>query len=102
MYLSLGRGVRSGGFPSGELFRVDMEDGAYMMALYEAYSGYKWLGTPTVLYVRRPGTLHELVDIPPQSMKQYQDARVACPSSHLHLSWRWLGKKDSRADFPVK
>ena len=33
-----------GGFPDGALFHMDMEDGAYMMALYEAYGGVKWLG----------------------------------------------------------
>jgi hypothetical protein len=42
-----------GGFPEAAEFVVDMEDGAYMMALFEVYSGVKWLGAPTVLYVRR-------------------------------------------------
>ena len=44
-----------GGFPDGALFHMDMEDGAYMMALYEAYGGVKWLGSPSTLYVRRAG-----------------------------------------------
>ena len=44
-----------GGFPDGALFHMDMEDGAYMMALYEAYGGVKWLGSPSTLYVRRVG-----------------------------------------------
>jgi len=43
------------GFPDGELFHMDMEDGAYMMGLYEAYGGVKWLGPPSPLYVRREG-----------------------------------------------
>ena len=34
---------------------MDMEDGAYMMGLYEAYGGVKWLGPPSTLYVRREG-----------------------------------------------
>ena len=42
-----------GGFPDGELFHMDMEDGAYMMCLYEAYAGAKWLSSPSMLYVRR-------------------------------------------------
>jgi hypothetical protein len=42
-----------GGFPDGELFHMDMEDGAYMMCLYEAYAGAKWLSSPSTLYVRR-------------------------------------------------
>jgi hypothetical protein len=44
-----------GGFPDGELFHIDMEDGAYMMCLYEAYGGVKWLSSPSTLYVRREG-----------------------------------------------
>ncbi|EKX55251.1 hypothetical protein GUITHDRAFT_99034 [Guillardia theta CCMP2712] len=44
-----------GGYPDGELFHMDMEDGAYMMCLYEAYAGVKWLSSPSTLYVRRPG-----------------------------------------------
>ena len=42
-----------GGYPDGELFHMDMEDGAYMMCLYEAYAGVKWLSSPSTLYVRR-------------------------------------------------
>jgi len=42
-----------GGYPDGELFHMDMEDGAFMMCLYEAYAGLKWLASPSTLYVRR-------------------------------------------------
>ncbi len=38
---------RSGGYPDGELFRMDMEDGAYMMALFEGADecGFAAVGT---------------------------------------------------------
>eukprot|EP00960_Hanusia_phi_P054739 762760-Hanusia_phi.AAC.8 len=52
-----------GGYPDGELFHMDMEDGAYMMCLYEAYAGIKWLSSPSTLYVRRPGGLLPLLSL---------------------------------------